>query len=391
MSTIKNKRVLYVSTKCGFFGGVERYIYDTASLLAASGWSVAMVYEEKARDFETFSSVFSQTLTKDQLDQLAEDDFTLAYIHKVDDPELLAAVREKFVTVVFVHDHDYYCLRRHKYFPIGRKNCHLPFNRFYCTLCSGMVTRGANGLQMIDLKRRFKVMEEIKLCDAFVVMSGFMRSNLIQNGFPVKSIYKLYPVRQLPEALGYEHTVNKIPTVVYVGQLIKGKGVDLLLQALSRVKVDFKAFIVGGDNEENALRELSVSMRLDKKVEFVGWSSDPGQYLQQADVAVVPSRWQEPFGLTGPEAFAYSLPVVSFDVGGISEWLRNGRSGILVPEGDIDGFAAAIERLLSNRELAVKYGEYGRYWVEKHLSGENFIAGFNNMCERITGNYWRVD
>jgi len=382
--SLKN-RILYVSATGGFFGGVERYIYDSARLLSAHDFEVFGLFEQTGgKDLDTFIKVFRKVYSPADVEALDGSEFDVAFVHKVNDPGLLAKIRRKFMTIVFIHDHEYYCLRKHKYFPFRRINCHLPFNSVYCSFCSGLVERANGRFKFIDLRRRIALINEIKKCDAFAVISGYMRDNLLMNGFSKNSIYKLYPYRHLKESVFREGHQGGPPVILYVGQLVRGKGVDLLLMALSRIDIPFKAYIVGGNNDEGYLKKISSELGLDDKVVFTGWQSNPDAYFEKADVVAFPSRWQEPFGLVGIEAFSFRLPVVAFDVGGVSEWLTNNQNGILVPEKDIDGMAEGLKRLLQDKTLAEKLGNNGYDFVKRHCSAENFISGFKLMIEDVS-------
>ena len=82
--------------------------------------------------------------------------------------------------------------------------------------------------------------------------------------------------------------------------------------------------------------------------------------LSGARVGVVPSVWPEPLGAVGIEMLRHGLPVVGFDVGGISEWLKDGVNGYLVPVFDRARLAERIDALLADPELARRLGQAGR-------------------------------
>ena len=74
-------------------------------------------------------------------------------------------------------------------------------------------------------------------------------------------------------------------------------------------------------------------MGLENNVTFIGHvdSSSIVNVFQSADITVVPSVWEEQFGMIGPESMACGTPVIGSDVGGIPEWLIDGKTGYLVP------------------------------------------------------------
>jgi glycosyltransferase involved in cell wall biosynthesis len=101
--------------------------------------------------------------------------------------------------------------------------------------------------------------------------------------------------------------------------------------------------------------------RLKDRVKFHGFVArdELKHFYQQASLLAVSSVWPEPFGLVGREAMCHALPVVGFDAGGIREWLFDGENGFLVPWMDTDAFAARMEQLLRDKELARKLGRAG--------------------------------
>jgi glycosyltransferase involved in cell wall biosynthesis len=80
------------------------------------------------------------------------------------------------------------------------------------------------------------------------------------------------------------------------------------------------------------------------------------------------SLWPEPFGMAGPEAMRYGLPVVAFDAGGIREWLTDGENGFLVPWKNADLFAARLDQLLRDKALAQQLGHSGFDFVQRYDS-----------------------
>ena len=163
--------------------------------------------------------------------------------------------------------------------------------------------------------------------------------------------------------------------ILYVGQLIRGKGVDLLLQALKGLTCDFRATIVGTGNAESKLKTLCTEFDLDNRVKFTGWvrNEDLGHFYSEAKVVVVPSRWPEPFGMIGLEAMHHGRPVVAFDVGGIPDWLDHMETGILVPDQDVGAFGKALQKILGENRLAAKLGQNGLRRVRDHYAFEGYL------------------
>ena len=123
-------------------------------------------------------------------------------------------------------------------------------------------------------------------------------------------------------------------------------------------------------------KDLAKQMKLENKMNFHGFVDNPQMFYQNADVVVFPSMWQEPFGLVGIEAMANSKPVVAFDVGGVRQWLENGKNGILVPERNTNAFANALDTLATDVQKRNQLGNYAKEFVEKHFTKEKFLESF---------------
>jgi glycosyltransferase involved in cell wall biosynthesis len=123
---------------------------------------------------------------------------------------------------------------------------------------------------------------------------------------------------------------------------------------------------------------------LEGRVHFEGYvpPAKLEDYYLQASVFVMSSLWPEPFGMAGPEAMQYGLPVVAFDAGGIREWLHDGVNGYLVPWKDTDLFAARLETLLGNKTLARAMGQSAWKWVRQYGSAAQ-IDILEQVFERV--------
>ncbi len=119
--------------------------------------------------------------------------------------------------------------------------------------------------------------------------------------------------------------------VMYIGRLEKGKGVDLLLKAVSEIKNSYsiKLSIVGDGTERKKIEELSKDLGIGSITTFYGQQKDVIPFLKQADIFVYPSVWQEVFGISIVEAMAFGIPCISNNVGGIPEIIENEKSGFI--------------------------------------------------------------
>jgi glycosyltransferase involved in cell wall biosynthesis len=384
-----NKKILIVHKYTGFIGGIERYIFDTVSLLRKNGYLVYGLFEERiCQNSDKFESVFNivsfveKGNIKSQINDFLEKGVRSAFIHKITIPSLFKILQDKFTSTLFIHDHDYYCMKSHKYYPFTRSNCHRPFNTFICSICAQPLYRTKSGrisLKSVKPLMKQKIFHLSRKCDNFVVLSEHMRDNLIINNYDEDKIIKIYPVIEDNVSVG-ETTKDRY--LLFVGQIIRGKGLDLLLQALTMVKGAFKLNIVGKGNDEGYIKNLVKEYNLESKINFVGFTLDIASWYNSANMVIVPSRWQEPFGLIGGEAFSYKKPVIGFDVGGISEWLKNEVNGFLINENDTNELASKIDYLLENPKIAEKMGLAGNEMLKNMFNETEYLK---NIL-KLTGN-----
>jgi glycosyltransferase involved in cell wall biosynthesis len=145
--------------------------------------------------------------------------------------------------------------------------------------------------------------------------------------------------------------------VLYVGALVRQKGVDVLVKAFSLLREQDAELVIVGDGVERGRLER-MCRELGVKADFRGYLVDIGAALRDSDVLVLPSR-EEGLGLVLLEAMARGVPVVATRAGGIPELVVDGENGLLVEREDPEGLAEALERLLRDQALARRLVEGG--------------------------------
>lgn len=389
-------RVLFVNEKGWFFGGVEQLVDDTAAGLASRGHSVHLLSSEPpAIGREALAAPFASrhrlelsggeaTWGRQLARALEESAPDVVYVHRWGHGESQDRVLAGRRVLRYVHDHDLYCPRRHKYFPLSSRICQKPMG-WRCALHGCLVTPRGNvsGLPgWIDLGEKRRELARTRRLPGVVAGSRWMREMLCRNGFAESQVGLLPPV---PAGLEREPLPPaEDPIVLFVGQVIRGKGVDLLLRALTAVRSGFRARIVGTGNHLDTCVQLARELGVADRVSFVGWVPHAAlaDHYADARVVVVPSRWPEPFGMVGLEAMWSSRPVVGFAVGGIPDWLADSESGILAPEADWLALGHAIEELLADPAHAERMGRNGYERAKKLFGFEAYLAATERLLEQ---------
>jgi glycosyltransferase involved in cell wall biosynthesis len=109
--------------------------------------------------------------------------------------------------------------------------------------------------------------------------------------------------------------------------------------------------LIGEGRDRRELEQLADELGVGAWVHFLGFCANPAPYIRQAEMLVLSSRY-EGFGMVLGEAMALGTPALSTDCPtGPRDLLEGGKAGLLVPPGDVDAMAGAIERLLTDTEL----------------------------------------
>lgn len=169
---------------------------------------------------------------------------------------------------------------------------------------------------------------------------------------------------------------------VCVARLVAVKAHDVLLQAAARARGDAPVLLLVGDGpERDELQRLAARLGL-ARVRFLGARADVGDILAAADVAVLASR-DEGLPLALLEAMAHGLPIVATTVGGVSELVREGLEGLLVPADDADALAAALGRVGGDAPLRQRLGDAAHHRVREDFSLDAAAAAYADLYRRL--------
>jgi glycosyltransferase involved in cell wall biosynthesis len=228
-----------------------------------------------------------------------------------------------------------------------------------------------------------------RLCDLVLAVSEWDRAQLVAaQGLPASRVAVLpngIPPLPAPRRNLRSTLAPPGPLVGAIGRLDPVKGYDDLLAAIGLLRRDgvpVHLAIAGVGPDESRLRGLISAWRLDGDVSLLGLRDDVPDLLRALDVAVMSSH-SEGAPLAIIEYMAAGLPIVATRVGGIPELIAHDREGLLVAPRDPAALAAALRRLLEDRQLARRLGDAA-------LQRQRSEYAFDVMIERLSDLYERL-
>jgi glycosyltransferase involved in cell wall biosynthesis len=352
-------KIAMVVPSRGFYGGIERHAHDLARGLDARGHTLSLIHGDvPGRDEDVFRRPFDSVVPRRRA---AEIDADVFYVHRAGSARELDDLEGRPVVVVS-HDHDLTCVRSYRYLPVGLDPCHRPPG-FACVRhgCVVVRDRRPDTPVPVRLKSPFRLRRDLVSLSKrarIVAVSHYVRTQLLKAGVPAERTHVIHSIPPEDEAPASPRPAE--PRLVVAANLLRGKGVDLAIDALGHLPADVTLTIVGDGPSRG---ELERRARLHSgRVCFEGWvpPAEIGRQYDRASVVVVPSRWPEPFGMVGIEAMRRHRPVVAAGHGGIPEWAGGTRGARTFEPGDPRSLADAVRMLLADEAAGERAFEHAR-------------------------------
>lgn len=235
-----------------------------------------------------------------------------------------------------------------------------------------------------------------KRASAFLCVSEYVRGHALRAGFPAEKTHVHL------NGLDCKTFAPKLPVrekdpnlVLYVGRLIPYKGCDYLMRAMQLVQRDrpgSRLVIIGDGSSRRELEELAQSLQIN--CSFLGElkPAEVRSWLEKARVfcaasITTPDGQSEAFGVVFLEAQAMGVPVVSFRHGGIPETMREGVTGLLAEERDIEGLAEQMLRYLGDDTFWSQSREAGMRWVRSNFDNAVQTAKLEEIYSRVIADF----
>jgi len=237
----------------------------------------------------------------------------------------------------------------------------------------------------VDLFRdRCALKDKVKHADFIIAISKFHKDFYITEGASAEKIHIVYCGIDLDE-YAYNFSESKAPIrVLSFGRLVEKKGYSILIEACGLLRdlgVDFHCEIAGSGPEYEALKRLTASLNLDKRITITGKAlnqEEIEEWMQTGDIFAQPCCWSADNDVDGiprslMEAMAVGLPSISTSVAGIPDLIEHMKTGLLIAEQDADALAKAIKLLIDDASLRKDLSKSGRQIVEQKFNLETCL------------------
>lgn len=217
------------------------------------------------------------------------------------------------------------------------------------------------------------------------------KQRVIYDPFDLSSYQGLYRYRDnLRREFG---VVSRERLIVNVGRITRWKGQDIFLRAIASVvreHPDVKALLVGSPNSSTSnqsyyqeLQSMVRALGIESRVVFAGFRNDVPAIMAASDIVVHSATSPEPFGRVLVEAMAAGTPLVATAAGGPLEIVEDGKTGLLVPPGDPEPLAQALNRLLEHKEQAQKLSTQAYDRVLERFAGGRAVGQIMDLYEEV--------
>ena len=404
-------RVLLVNKYNFVKGGADKYFLELADLLSARGvkvakfsvrhpnnlpdkysqyWPSGISFDRfKPKDFfGYFTHILWNWQAARQFEKLIKefkpDVVHLNNIYHHISPSILP-VAKKYNLPVIMHLHDYKLVcPNYKMFTRGKIDESAKGGRYWRCILNRCLKDSylKSALVAVEMWLHHKVLKVYeKNVDLYITPSRFMKDKLVEWGVPAEKITTLY---HFIEVKKFKPDFELGNYLLYFGRLEKEKGINRLLEAMTKVKGSMKLKIVGAGHESKFLRQLAKKLNLGERVEFLGpkhWE-DLKKIIAKSYLVVVPSQWYEVFGLVLVEAAALGKFCVAANIGGIPEAVQDSQTALLFKPFSVDDLAAKLNWSLEHPRQVAAAGHEGRDFVAERFSPDKHFAGLMKIYER---------
>jgi glycosyltransferase involved in cell wall biosynthesis len=193
-----------------------------------------------------------------------------------------------------------------------------------------------------------------------------------------------------PDATAKQRLLNRYPQlsakkiILFMSHVTPQKGLHLLLKVLPSLAMkenNVSLLVVGGGDFLEEAKEMAFHLGINNRVTFTGMLAIESlpDYINAADMFVLPTLRKEGLPLSILEAMACRIPVITTDIGGNASIVKNGFNGLLIPPGDMTKLEESISLLLNDSALSHELADNGYHFVQQQFSAQMMIDHYESL------------
>jgi glycosyltransferase involved in cell wall biosynthesis len=219
--------------------------------------------------------------------------------------------------------------------------------------------------------------------DLFIIPDHFLGTKLMRGGIPGLKIKKNVNPFFVDD---YQPSFEPGEFILYVGRLVRQKGVFTLVHAMSCVSPESPPlYIVGDGASHRELETLISDLNLQNHVKLLGprWGSEVESLIRNSRFVVVPSEWYDNLPLILCQAYAMAKPVIASAINGIPEYVENGVDGLLFEAGNAVALAQCIDRLSADTSLLCTMARNARRKAEAVFDHQAYWRTLSPLLDEL--------
>lgn len=220
--------------------------------------------------------------------------------------------------------------------------------------------------------------------DIFMIPDHFMGTRLVKGGIPARKMRKNVNPFFVED---YQPCYEAGDFVLYVGRLVRQKGILTLVRAMSHLPANSPPLYVVGDGEvRSQVEKLIGDLNLQERIKLLGplWGKDVQSMIRASRFVVIPSEWYDNLPLIVCQAFAMAKPVIASAINGIPEYVADGVDGLLFEPGNAAELARCMERLNTQPALLSYMAHNARRKAETILDYEAYWQTLEGVINELT-------
>ncbi len=246
-------------------------------------------------------------------------------------------------------------------------------------------------------KQRNRLISYFKKVDYYITVSDFVKNMVVKAGIEKNKIKTIKVQKEGWDLIKVKE--SKEPRIFTAGGLRGTKGFDFLIKAFKEVVEKYpnaQLRIAGDGSAKNKLINLTKEIGISKNVKFLGYVNRETMKKEYANsnFVISPSLWPEPLTRIIFEAFSMRKPIIATNVGGSSELVKDGKTGLLVNVGDVNSMTNAIIKLIEKPSFRTKMGRYAYKLINEECNEKvvykNHIEVYNEIIKRTIGTRKRI-